>query len=539
MTEPVPPGPFNMARFCLGPRSDRDPDRLGLVVTHDLEHPRHGAERWTYGDLDDAVRAVAHGLLGLGLAPGDRLVLRLGDTSDFALAFFGALAAGVVPVPTSDQLTAEEVAFVAADCRASALAVAASLAVETGLPTVGPEDLSGWRRGPGRAAYAPTRPDDPAFLVYTSGTTGEPKGVVHAHRSAWGRRPMHRAWLGIGPGDTVLHAGSFTWTYTLGVGLTDPWAVGATAVVHSGDRDPAAWPGVVAAAGATVFAAVPGVYRQLLARSDPDRLRRVDGPLRTLRHGVTAGEALTPALLGQWRAATGLDLYEALGMSEVSTFVSSGPETPVRPGSPGRPQPGRRVAALPADGGVEPLPVGEHGLLAVHRSDPGLMLGYWERPEEEAAAWRGEWFVSGDLVHLDDDGYVHHHGRSDDVMTSMGYRVSPLEVERVLARHPAVADVAVTDVEVREGLRVVTAFVVPAAGRVTFDADDLLAHARRHLARYKCPREVRVVGQLPRTANGKVVRRRLPENPQGVLDDGTRPGGPPSTRTTVESGGPE
>jgi acyl-coenzyme A synthetase/AMP-(fatty) acid ligase len=506
------PGRFNMAAFCLAPAPHRDPARTGLVVTHDPTDPASGAERWTYADLDDAVRAVAHGLLEAGVLPGQRLVLRLGDTSDFALAFFGALAAGVVPVPTSDQLTEEEVTFVLEDCAASAVAVAPGLEVRTRVTVVGPEDLLAWRSGAGRADYAPTAADDPAFLVYTSGTSGEPKGVVHAHRSAWGRRPMHTSWLGIGPGDVVLHAGSFTWTYTLGVGLTDPWAVGATAVVHSGRRDPGAWPDIVEATGATVFAAVPGVYRQLLARADPDRLRSPDGPLLTLRHGVTAGEALTPALLEEWRNATGLELYEALGMSEVSTFVSSGPGTPVRPGSPGRPQPGRRIAVLPTGGGVTPLPTGEVGLLAVHDSDPGLMLGYWRRPEEEAASRRGAWFVSADLVHLDDDGYVHHHGRADDVMTSMGYRVSPLEVERVLARHPDVADVAVAEVEVRDGVRVVTAFVVPAADRV--DREALLAHAREHLARYKCPREVRVVDTLPRTRNGKVIRRALATPPQ-------------------------
>jgi acetyl-CoA synthetase len=508
VTDPLPPGPFNMARFCLGPGPHRHPARTALVVTHDPADPAHGAEWWSYAALDDAVRAVAHGLRATGLRPGDRLVVRLGDTSDFALAFFGALAAGVVPVPTSDQLTAEEVSFVVEDSGAAAVAAGPDAPVDVALPVIGPEHLAAWRRGPDRLAYAATRPEDPAFLVYTSGTTGVPKGVVHAHRSAWGRRPMHAAWLGLGPRDVVLHAGSFTWTYTLGVGLTDPWSVGATAVVHSGHRDPAAWPRIVEATGATVFAAVPGVYRQLLARADPDALADRAGVLRTLRHAVTAGEALTPALLDRWRRATGLELYEALGMSEVSTFVSSGPATPVRPGSPGRPQPGRRVAVLPADGGTDPVPAGEHGLLAVHSSDPGLMLGYWRRPDEDAASRRGEWFVSADVVHLDADGYVHHHGRADDVMTSMGYRVSPLEVERVLARHPGVADVAVAEVEVRDGVRVITAFVVPSPGAAV-DADALVAHARTHLARYKCPRRVVVVAALPRTTNGKVVRRAL------------------------------
>jgi acyl-coenzyme A synthetase/AMP-(fatty) acid ligase len=182
------------------------------------------------------------------------------------------------------------------------------------------------------------------------------------------------------------------------------------------------------------------------------------------------------------------------------------------------------VAVVPVEGDARPLPAGEPGLLAVHRSDPGLMLGYWNRPDEQAEAFRGEWFVSGDLVHIEKDGYVVHHGRADDVMSSMGYRVSPLEVEHCLAQHPAVADVAVTEVAVREGVAVITAFVVPAAEAAAgigagpdqpagppVDADALLAHARAHLAAYKCPRQVVFVDSLPRTANGKILRRELPD----------------------------
>jgi acyl-coenzyme A synthetase/AMP-(fatty) acid ligase len=205
---------------------------------------------------------------------------------------------------------------------------------------------------------------------------------------------------------------------------------------------------------------------------------------------------------------SGLTLYEALGMSEISTYVSSSPEVPPRPGSPGKPQPGRAVAILPIEGGAEPLGPGKTGLLAVHRSDPGLMLGYWNRPDEERDAFRGPWFIGGDLATMDEDGYIWFEGRSDDQMNAFGYRVSPQEVENVLLAHPTVAEAGVADVRVREDVAVIAAFVIAAQGQ-TCDAAEILAHAERHLARYKLPREVHVVDSLPRTPNGKLLRREL------------------------------
>ena len=508
------PEPFNLTAYCLAPAPQRPPDRVGLIVIHDADAPLAQAEQWTFGRLDVAVRQVAAGLLAAGVRPGERVLLRLGNTSDAALLFFGAMAAGIVAVPTSSMLTADEVAFVVGDAEPALVAVAPELAaaLPSGLRTVGPAQIAGWLREADPTAYRLASPEDPAFLVYTSGTTGEPKGVLHAHRSAWGRRPMYAGWLGVGPGDTLLHAGAFNWTYTLGVGLTDPWANGATGVIYNGPKDPSVWGRLVERCSATIFAAVPGVYRQLLAHHGVDGV-----DLATLRHGLTAGEALSPELHAAWVAQTGRPLYEALGMSEISTYISAGPDVPTRLGSPGRPQQGRRVAILPTDGPPEPLPAGETGLLAVHRSDPGLMLGYWRRPDEDARAYRNEWFVGGDLAHLDPDGYVIHHGRADDVMNAQGYRVSPQEVERVLAGAPGVADVGVTEVEVRAGVRIIVAFVVPRAAAAPGDDGDrtayeqaILTYAAQHLAAYKVPRAVVVMAELPRTANGKILRRELP-----------------------------
>lgn len=315
---------------------------------------------------------------------------------------------------------------------------------------------------------------------------------------------MHEHWMGLREGDRVLHAGAFNWTYTLGVGLTDPWSRGASCILYNGDRDVHVWPQLIERYGATLFAAVPTLYRQILKYCDMSSY-----DLSTLRHGLTAGEPMPVSLLEAWRERVGTELYEALGMSEISTYISSSPVDPIRPGSPGRPQQGRRVAILAREGGTDPLPAGEEGLIAVHRSDPSLMLGYWNRPDEEEAVYRDEWFVGGDLASMDDDGYIWFHGRNDDLMNAMGYRVSPLEVEGVLAQHPSVAEVACAEMRVRDDVSVIAAFVVPREAAEP-DAGELLDFARARLASYKCPREVVFVESLPRTANGKVTRRALP-----------------------------
>ena len=496
------PDRFNIARYCLSEPARRHPGKTALIIAGD-----GGAERrWSYADLDLAVRRLAGGLLAAGAKPGDRLMIRMDNDLPYLLAFFAGFAAGLVSFPSSAALTAGEAEFLLEDSGAGWLALSDDLALghppPEGVRALSAADIRRLAETGPAIEPADTAAADPAFLIYTSGTTGRPKGVLHGHRSAWGRRPMVRGWYGLSDADVVLHAGAFNWTYTLGVGLIDPWANGATAVLYNGAPDPAVWPELIDRFGVTVFATVPSLYRRILKYGDPG-----PGKLRSLRHGLTAGEALPPALLEEWQARTGKPLYEALGMSEISTYVSTGPGMEVRPGSPGKPQPGRWVAILDPDSG-RPLAAGETGLLAVHRSDPGLMLGYWRRPEEEALVYRGEWFAGGDLAHLDADGYLWFHGRSDDILNTHGYRLSPLEIERVLEHHPAIADVAVGEVAVAADLTVLTAFVVPhhaGAGEA-----EILDWAAPRLAAYKRPRKVVFLEKLPRTANGKLLRRELP-----------------------------
>ena len=345
----------------------------------------------------------------------------------------------------------------------------------------------------------------PAFMIYTSGTSARPKGVVHAQRTVLGRVPMQREWQGLSASRRDAPRRRLQLELHPGRRPARPVGGGGDGRALHGPKDIAMWPRLIDAVGATLFAAVPSLYRQILKYCllEP-------GCLATLRHGLAAGEALAPAILEDWRRATGKELYEAFGMSECSTFVSNGAGRPIRPGSPGKPQGGRPIAILPVDGGTTPAAAGSAGLLSIGRGDAGLMLGYWNRPEAEEQAFRGDWFVSGDLAVFDDDGYLWHRGRADEVLNAGGL--------------PSVA--------AGRGER---AFGLPGRGRG--GGGGVSAAARRHrprrlrrpgrrvcrdgsrdprhaaaerLAGYKRPKQLFFVRSLPRSANGKLLRRALP-----------------------------
>lgn len=489
---------FNLASDALQAALS-SPDKPALLVYDDPD--RAPVEQWSYGQLHAAVLAAAGALNRMGLQHGDRVLLRIGHRSSFPVALLGVIAAGGIAVPTSAALTPVEAGWIARDADAHIVVHdgVTPLPEADGLQPVHVDELG----GPPLSGFAGTAADDPALLVYTSGTSGTPKGVLHAQRMILGRRPMRAGWHGLSANDILLHAGAFNWTYTLGVGLLDPWCAGATSAVYTGPAEPTVWSRLIEACNATIFAAVPSLYRRILKYDalTPERMP-------SLRHGLTAGEALHPALHEAWCTATAKPLFEALGMSEISTYISSGPQTPVRPGSPGRPQPGRHIAILPADGGEIPLPADQTGVLAVRRDDPGLMLGYWNRPEETAAQMRGDWFLTGDLARFDAEGYLWYQGRNDDVMNAFGYRVAPDEVEAAITAHPDIAEAGVT--ETRSGeISLITAFIVPRDG-AALDTSALDAFLRERLAPYKLPRRWVVVDALPRTINGKVRRKDLP-----------------------------
>ena len=326
--------------------------------------------------------------------------------------------------------------------------------------------------------------------MFTSGTSGDPLGIVHAHRAILARQAMFDGWYGLSGDDVMLHAGAFNWTFTLGTGLLDPWTRGATALALAPGVPIDLLPELARREGATIIAGAPGVFRRLLRQSPI--------AIPTLRHALSAGEKLPDTLRQAWNEATGTDVHEAFGQTECSTFISGSPSRPAPAGSLGYTQPGRAVAILGPDG---PLRRGETGHIAVHRSDPGLTLGGLDG----TGLPKGDWIPTGDLGLMRDDGAIEYHGREDDMLTAGGFRISPIEVEDAMQKHPRLSEVAAVDHRLDADTVVIALYYT---GDPTDEAD-LKRHAEAHLARYKQPRLFIHEQSLPRNANGKLLRKML------------------------------
>jgi acyl-coenzyme A synthetase/AMP-(fatty) acid ligase len=490
------PSPFNLADYVLSP-ADRVPDKIALAV---LGTSR--AERWSYARLQRAVLGMAGALTAEGVRPGDRVLLRLGNTVDFPVAFLGAVAAGLVPVPTAAGLTVPEITRLARLIAPAAILAAPGVALPEDTQTPVFTDLTPMMdHAPGQVVLGD--PDRLAYLVFTSGSSGTPKAVAHAHRAVWARRMMVEGWYGLRSDDRLLHAGAFNWTFTLGTGLLDPWAMGATALIPAPGVPVEALPLLLRRHEATILAAAPGIFRRLLRESDGLDLPR-------LRHGLSAGEKLPEPLREAWTRATGTAVHEALGMSECSTFLSGSPARPAPEGTLGFAQPGRHLAVLD-DNGAE---MGDDavGTLAVHRSDPGLMLGYWTEAGTPDLPLTGPWFETGDRVVRRADGAYVYHGRRDDLITAGGFRVAPQEIEAVFHGAAGVEDCAALAVSPRPDTTVIAlAHVGPAT------EGDLAPLAEARLARYKQPRLYLRLDALPRSPNGKLDRRALAETVRKAL----------------------
>lgn len=502
-----PHAPLNIFDAFLGDRIlEGRADRQALLTAD-------GAV--TYGDVFEASGRFARLMLDAGVRPGDRVLIALPDGASYVAALFGTLRLGAVVVMVNPHLPTEQVeyffryteprvAFVAPESEPS-FRVAAANVPGAPVPTVvaTPEHDDDLAAADHDVPVHPTGSRDPAVFLFSGGTTGHPKGVVQTHGSFLNTTVLYgQRTLGIGPDDVTLSVPKLYFGYATGTNLFFPFSVGATTALFPERCTPDALFDAIERYRPTVLVNVPTMVNHLV--SHPDAGSR---DLTSLRIATSAGEALPAELHRRWDDLFGVPLLDGLGTAEMwHIFISNRPDD-VKPGTLGRVVDGFEVRACAADG--TPVPVGEVGTMRV-RGD-SLALGYWRDDEKTAAAFQGGWFVSGDMISFDADGYVTYAGRSDDMLKVSGKWLSPKELENCLLEHDSVREAAVVGVHTPDGLVKPSAFVVAEAGLTPDDAlgRELQEWAKGRLEPYKYPRSVHFVDDLPRTHLGKVDRGRL------------------------------
>jgi benzoate-CoA ligase family protein len=445
--------------------------------------------RYSYAEVAAQVNQAGNGLRRAGVEPGDRVLIVLPDSPEFVAAYFGAIKIGAVAVPTSTALRPADYAYLAEESQAK---IVVSEPIWHSDSTSPPLDCG------------PTSPDDPAFWLWTSGSTGPPKAAVHRHRDWLACCENYaRGVLAIRPDDVTFSSAKLFHAYGLGNGLMFPFYAGATTILYPGKPQANAILACAHDCRPTLFFAVPTHYAAVLHETDT----ACPYDLRSVRLGVSAAEPLPAEIVRRWRDRFGFDVLDGIGSTEVLHIYISNRPGSVRPGSSGTPVPGYEVR-LTDESGHE-LPVGETGDLWVRGQSNATH--YWNRPQLTAERIRDGWFFSGDKYRVDAEGYYWYAGRSDDMFRVSGEWVSPIEVESALIEHLAVLEAAVVVRPGDDGLPAPYAFVRlkrPASACEAL-ATELGGFLRDRLPRYKRPRRIEFLDELPKTATGKVQRFKL------------------------------
>ncbi|TMB40319.1 MAG: acyl-CoA synthetase [Deltaproteobacteria bacterium] len=479
-------------------------------------------ERWTFWDLKQASNRFMNALAGLGMPPGAPLMVMLPRVPAWQAAVIGGLKLGALVIPCTASLRAKDIGYRARHSGARAIVTALDLVpeVEAALGDAPALDIrialggapAGWHdfeallsRASPTGVPARTRTDEPALCFYTSGTTREPKAVLHTHAYPFAHRYTGEYWLDLQRTDLHWTTSDTGWAKAAYGVLFGPWMNGVPVFMFNGRFDPERELDLLQRYEVSVFCAPPTEYR-LLVKQDLGRWR-----LPRLRHCTGAGEPLNPEVIHAWHDAFRLLIHDGYGQTETTLLAANLPGLPIRPGSMGKPFPGHDLRVIGDDG--EELPAGEVGDLALRGHPPSLFREYWRSPDDAGACRRGEWYVTGDRGRRDGDGYLWFVGRADDLIISAGYRIGPFEVESALLEHPAVVESAVVASPDPVRGEVVKAFVVLKPGRLPGDAlvRELQEHVKRVTAPYKYPREIEFVDSLPKTVSGKIRRVELRE----------------------------
>ena len=482
-----------------------------------------GEERVTYKQLFERVNRLGNGLKAVGVGREERVGMLLLDTPDFAYCFFGIIKLGAIALPINTLLKPAEYEYILNDSRARVLIVSDSLLpqiqaiakenlrylekiIVAGKAPAGLDSLSELLDGASpELQAAPTCKDEPAFWMYSSGSTGFPKGCVHLHHDMVVCAEMYaKQVLGITEQDRFFSVAKLFFAYGLGNGLYFPLAVGATTILWPGSPSPPNIFGVIERHKPTLFFSVPSSYSSLLA------YRRENGTefdLSSIRWAVSAGEALPAAIFHRFKERFRVEILDAIGSTEaLHMFIANRPGA-ARPGSSGQLLPGYEARIVDENG--QPVPDGEIGNLLI-KGDATCSC-YWNQHEKTKETILGSWLRTGDKYYRDPDGYYWYVGRSDDMLKVKGMWVSPVEIESVLMEHPSVQEAAAVGFEDGNGLTKPAAYVVLKQGLHASAQlhEEMKKHLASRLASYKCPQILEFVNELPKTATGKIQRFKL------------------------------
>jgi len=488
------------------------------------ENAEGETDKFTFLEMKHLTNKFGNVLKNLGFKKGDRYLIRLPNLPEFQVSFLGGVKIGAVPIPSSVMFRAHEIQYRINDSSSTAVITTQRYVDEVNeikdkCPTLkhiiivddayndqlSYEELI--KNSSQKLEIEPTKKDDVAFFCYTSGTTGNPKGAVHLQRWVPGNDPSLLFWQQGEENDIIAHTGDLNWIFPLGNGFLYPWRWGISTFIYDGKFDAKHWFELLEKYEITNLASVPTAYRIFVTVKDAEK--KYD--LSRLKHCISAGEPLNPEVIKKWKKMFGLEVYDGIGMTEVMVYLSNIQNMKVKPGSCGRPQPGKICAIVDHDGKVQPI--GEPGILAIKKTDPGLFKEYWNKPEKTNESFKNDWFLTGDVLYQDEEGYFWFSGRDDDLIMASGYRISPFEVESAIISHPEVLEAAVvaSPDEIR-GV-IVKAFIILHDNRKASEklAEDIQNHCKKVAAPYKYPREVEFVEELPKTQSGKTKRKELRE----------------------------
>jgi benzoate-CoA ligase family protein len=481
----------------------------------------------TYAELADNVGRAGNALLELGLAPSERLVMAALDEPMFFYVFWGAVKAGIIPIAANTYLKTTDYRFLVTDAGCVAFLYSSALSAEAAgvkgaspqlrfaLPLDGPGSFA--ERMAAASSHlqpAPTTAMSDCFWLYSSGSTGNPKGVVHVHRDMVVTSERYgRKIAGINGDDIVFCASKLFFSFGFGGGMTFPMWVGASTVVQSARTTAELALDHLEQSGATVFFGVPTLYAQII-----HALEKKPRRLSALRRCLSAGEALPPPVFERWQQLTGLPILDGIGSTEVLHIFISNRVDDIRPGTSGKPVAGYEVKIVDENGA--PVRQGEIGTLWVKGESNARC--YWNNPEKTRSTIDGAWLNTGDMYYVDADGYYVNAGRGDDMLKVGAMWCSPIEIEARLLAHPKVREAAVVGRTDKDGLVRPAAYLVlvDPANETEATCAELQGFCRHELAGHKCPRWFHFVREIPKTVTGKIqrfkLRQSIPNNAAGM-----------------------